>query len=129
MDLIIITCRWCEFPFYCCRSCWRGQAYCCDGCRKAGYQRNRREAQRRYRQTAKGEKQHREGENRRRYRKNAPNSKKMADTPSTTLPAWCTTIIMWTRHLVLAFKSNHFADFAVPWVNLSQNSPGGDMGN
>ncbi len=111
MYLIFITCRWCEFPFYCCRSCWRGQAYCCDFCRKSGYQKNRREAQRRYRQTAKGKKQHCEAENRRRYRKNASDSKKMDDTPSTTLPAWCTTIIMWTRHLVFGLQIKPFCRF------------------
>ena len=54
MLLISITCRWCDFSFFLCRSCWRGHAYCCDACRTAGKLQNRREAQRRYRQTEKG---------------------------------------------------------------------------
>jgi hypothetical protein len=104
LHLLVITCRWCDFPFYFCRACWRGHAYCSDFCRKAGNLKNRREAQRRYRQTDKGKKQHREAENRRRYRQIVSNSKKMDDTPSTQLPVWCTTIIMWTRHLYFGLQ-------------------------
>lgn len=104
MFLISITCRWCKFPFFLCRACWRGHVYCCDDCRKSGNLKTRREAQRRYRQTEKGKKQHREAENRRRYRKITQKIKKMDDTPSTMRPAWCTTIIIWTRHLILSLE-------------------------
>lgn len=104
MFLISIKCHWCDFPFFLCRSCWRGHAYCCDDCRRSGYLKNRSEAQRRYRQTEKGKKKHREAENRRRYRKTIQNPKKMDDTPSTTLPVWCTTVIMWTRHLIFGLQ-------------------------
>ena len=104
MFLISITCRWCNFPFFLCRACWRGHAYCCEDCRKAGNLKNRREAQRRYRQTEKGKKQHREAESRRRYRKTISQSKKMDDTSSTVLPVWCTTTIIWTRHHILSLQ-------------------------
>lgn len=104
MLLISIECRWCCFPFFICRSCWRGHAYCCDNCRRAGTLRNKREAQRRYRQTKKGKKNHCEAENRRRYRKIIQNVKNMDDTPSRVLPVWCTTTIIWTRHHILSLQ-------------------------
>ena len=54
--LINIECRWCDLTFCICRSCWRGQAYCCNICRLAGRLKNCREAQRKYRKTDKGKK-------------------------------------------------------------------------
>ena len=54
--LIKVKCRRCGTVFYVCRSCWRGQAYCSDKCRKANQREAHAEAQRRYRQTARGKK-------------------------------------------------------------------------
>ena len=104
MFLISTTCRWCCFAFYICRSCWRGQAYCCGDCRRAGTLRNKKKAQQKYRKTEKGKKQHREAENRRRYRKNRQKTKNMDDTPSTVLPVWCTTTIIWFRYQILGLQ-------------------------
>ena len=98
MLLIAINCRWCDFPFFICRACWRGHAYCCDSCRTAGNLKNRSKAQRKYRQTEKGKKNHRESENRRRYRLTKKKQKNMDDIPSTVLPVWCTALIIWTQH-------------------------------
>jgi len=57
--LRIIICECCGFVFALCRACYRGQRYCCEKCRKAGYLERRREAQRRYRQTEQGKAAHR----------------------------------------------------------------------
>ena len=61
-----VTCKWCGLRFCVCRRCWRGQAYCCDSCRKAARDHAHREAQRRYRSTSKGRESHRHAERRRR---------------------------------------------------------------
>lgn len=82
LKLISVFCRWCNTSFCVCQCCWRGQAYCSDICRRAGYLRSRRQAQQRYRQTQKGKRAHCLSENRRRYRKTPPASKKMDDTTS-----------------------------------------------
>ena len=87
--LLLVHCRWCGLPFYICRCCWRGQAYCSDECRIAGYKKRHREAQRKYRQTQKGKKVHREAENRRRHGLSQKNPKNMDDGSSTVDPAWC----------------------------------------
>jgi hypothetical protein len=84
-----IHCGWCHLIFYVCRSCWRGQRYCCDGCRLAAKRKQRCEAQRRYRQTPKGKKAHCQAENRRRHRLGKKNQKNMDDASSTRLPRWC----------------------------------------
>ena len=47
-------CRWCTGLFYVCASCFRGQAYCCDGCNVAGYADRRRAANRRHRRSPEG---------------------------------------------------------------------------
>ncbi len=91
--LILIQCRWCDFQFCICRSCWRGQAYCCDECRRAAKLKNHREAQRKYRQTEKGKKAHREAENRRRQGQNQKNLKNMDDTTSTPQCHWAMEIL------------------------------------
>ena len=111
MLLISNTCRWCCFVFYICRTCWRGHAYCCEGCRRAGTLKNKREAQRRYRQTEKGKKRHREGENRRRYRKKIQKAKNMDDTTSTVLPVWCTTIILWILFQIQGLPFRPYCQF------------------
>ncbi len=82
MELLLIFCRRCKSGFCVCRSCWRGQAYCCDACRTVSRLESRRKAQQRYRQTEKGKRAHRLSENRRRYRKNNSPSKNMDDTTS-----------------------------------------------
>ena len=84
MLLIRIRCEFCQCFFHVCRSCFRGQAYCCDICRVNGKRQKHREAQRRYRKTPKGRKNHREAENRRRQsRKGQGIVKKMDDASST----------------------------------------------
>ena len=89
MLLLLIHCRWCGLSFYICQRCWRGQAYCSDECRTAGYKKCHREAQRKYRQTQKGKKVHREAENRRRHGLSQKKTKNMDDGSSTVVPAWC----------------------------------------
>ena len=86
--LRFIQCRWCDFVFCVCRRCWRGQAYCCDQCRRAAKLRSHRKAQRKYRQTEKGKKAHRLAENRRRYRKINPPLKNMDDATTRTPSDW-----------------------------------------
>ena len=87
--LLRICCRWCDFIFFVCRSCWRGQAYCCDQCRLAGKRHSHRKAQRRYRQSPKGKKAHRQAENRRRHRLSQKIEKNMDDASSTGITCWC----------------------------------------
>lgn len=86
--LLLIQCRWCKFRFSICRSCFRGQAYCCDTCRRAARLKRHRQAQRKYRKTEKGKKNHREAENRRRHLNNQRKTKNMDDTPSTPRHPW-----------------------------------------
>ncbi len=71
IEALKIFCICCGRIFGVCRVCYRGQKYCSDACRKAGYHQNRLKAQSNYRQTAKGKKQHSESEKRRRQRKKA----------------------------------------------------------
>ncbi len=85
MKLISVKCRWCQINFYICRSCWRGQAYCSDSCRRFGYLRSHRKSQQKYRQTEKGKKAHCQSENRRRHRKKSPEIKNM-DEGTSKLP-------------------------------------------
>jgi len=86
LKLISVFCCWCGAAFHVCRSCWRGQKYCSDDCRKAANLKSHRESQRRYRQTEKGKKAHRFSENRRRERKKESDPKNM-DDKATTLPS------------------------------------------
>ena len=78
--LKIIRCRCCSQIFHVCQSCWRGQAYCCDGCRLAAQRMIHRRAQKKYRQTEKGKEAHREWERMRRMR----NYKKTVDDAGST---------------------------------------------
>jgi len=82
LKLICIKCRWCKTYFCICQHCWRGQAYCCDHCRRAGYLKLHREAQARYRASKKGKKTRRLAENRRRQKKSTPVSKNVDDGTS-----------------------------------------------
>ncbi len=71
MEIILlkaVSCRRCDRTFYICWSCWRGQAYCCEACRRNSQREAHRLAQQRYRQTAKGREAHRQAERRRRIR-------------------------------------------------------------
>jgi len=65
-----IFCGCCGRIFGVCRDCYRGQRYCSDDCRIAGYLQTHREAQGNYRQTDKGKKQHIKSEKKRRKNKN-----------------------------------------------------------
>ncbi len=82
MKLIFVACRWCGAGFHVCRRCWRGQVYCGEHCRRAGYLQAHRRRQRRYRQTEKGRKAHCLSENRRRHPELFPDSKNMDDGTS-----------------------------------------------
>lgn len=83
-ELILeIECHCCHQRFGLCRSCYRGQCYCCKRCRQIAQRKRHRLAQQRYRQTKKGRKAHREAENRRRQKKNSRNKKNMDDEAST----------------------------------------------
>lgn len=77
--LIRIDCRRCAQIFHVCRSCWRGQAYCCLECRLSAQREAHRKAQRKYRQTSKGKQTHRLQEKNRRLRQ----SKKTMDDATT----------------------------------------------
>ena len=88
MDIVLlikIRCKRCGSIFYVCRSCFRGQVYCGDRCRKASQDVAHNKAQRLYRQTEKGREAHREGERRRRIKKNEKNM----DDEGTTPPLAC----------------------------------------
>ena len=99
--LLQIQCRWCRCFFSVWRSCFRGQAYCCDSCRVAAKRENHRKAQRRYRQTLKGKKAHREAENRRRHGWSKKSEKNMDDATSTVLPSRCINRFMQTNNHIL----------------------------
>jgi hypothetical protein len=73
-------------------------------CRIAGKLKNKRKAQRRYRQTEKGKKNHREAENRRRQGLSQKNQKNMDDTPSTVLPTWSIALLMWIQNRIFGFQ-------------------------
>lgn len=111
MHLIEIQCRWCELTFCICRSCWRGQAYCCNICRLLGKLKIHREAQRRYRKTDKGKKAHCESENRRRHglsKKNQKEQKNMDDATTTVLPAWCIRLLLCIQNRIFHVqKASH----------------------
>jgi len=66
--LLWICCNCCGAVFHLCSCCYRGQVYCSQKCRTAGYRQIHSEAQKQYRQTEKGKKQHCEAEKRRRKR-------------------------------------------------------------
>ena len=99
--LRFIQCRWCDFLFCVCRRCWRGQAYCCDQCRRAAKLKSHRKAQRKYRQSEKGKKAHREAENRRRHGKNQNKQKNMDDATSTLGRKWAMALLNRFRNLNL----------------------------
>lgn len=91
--LLRIQCRWCSQPFCVCRRCWRGQAYCCDACRRKGKLKSHRKAQRKYRQTKKGKEKHCEDENRRRHGTIQKKPKNMDDATSTHRRPWAIRIL------------------------------------
>lgn len=83
--LLQIKCKYCQQCFLLCRSCYRGQCYCCGRCRFIAQREARRRAQQRYRLTKKGRKAHREAERRRRIRKTR-NIQKTVDDKGSTPP-------------------------------------------
>ena len=99
--LVEVCCRWCGVRFCVCQRCWRGQAYCCEGCQRLGRRRVHREAQRRYRQTPKGKKAHRQGENRRRHGLSKRDEKKMDDSSSKGLPWRVIGLLVYARLLMV----------------------------
>jgi len=82
--LRVICCGWCHLFFCVCQSCWRGQAYCSNECRKARQIHVHREAQRRYRKKEKGRLAHLKAQ--RRYRMRLV-EKSVADRGSTIQPS------------------------------------------
>ena len=82
MEIVLlkrIECRGCAQIFNVCRSCWRGQAYCCQECRRAAQKEIHCKAQRKYRQTEKGKQAHCRQEKNRRLRQS---EKTMDDAPT-----------------------------------------------
>lgn len=125
--LIPIHCRWCSLDFYICRPCFRGQAYCSDGCRIEGRLKNRRKAQRKYRGTLKGKKAHCEAENRRRHGWSKKNQKNMDDPTTTVLPAWCINLLIFTQLLILRarawFDRTGRCHFCGSWGQIVEEFP------
>ena len=109
--LILIQCRWCDFQFCICRSCWRGQAYCCDQCRRAAKLKNKRKAQRKYRQTQKGKKNHCEAENRRRHGNNQRKPKNMDDATSPPRHPWAMKVLTRIRNRTWRIDIGPFCHF------------------
>ena len=71
MEIVLlkrIECKRCFQIFYVCRSCWRGQAYCCQECRQEARKEAHCKAQKKYRQTPKGKEAHRRQEKNKRLR-------------------------------------------------------------
>ncbi len=92
--LLQIQCNYCQQGFLLCRSCYRGQCYCCSRCRFIAQRDSHRYAQQQYRQTDKGRKAHRKAEKRRRDRNNRKTSK-FVDDEGSTPPV---------PHVILSFK-------------------------
>ena len=92
--LLQIQCKHCRQYFLLCRSCFRGQKYCCLRCRFIAQREARRRAQQRYRQTEKGRKAHREAERRRRI-KISRNTQKTVDDVSS--PPSTSRVILFSR--------------------------------
>jgi len=109
--LILIQCRWCDFHFCICRSCFRGQAYCCGECRRAAKRKNHCKAQRKYRQTQKGQKNHREAENRRRHGNNQSKPKNMDDATSTPRHPWAMKMLSRIRNCTWRIDIGPFCHF------------------
>lgn len=69
LELLLIRCRHCGEYFFICRRCYRGHIYCSVACRKKGYRKRHREAQKRYRDKDEKKKLRSEAEQKRRYQK------------------------------------------------------------
>lgn len=105
-----VECHWCYKIFYVCQRCWRGQAYCSEGCSRAGAHHAHREAQRRYRQTSYGREAHREAERRRRMR---IIKKTVDDGTSTPVSTRCTLSSSYSQAGV---KADNF--YSKTWRNI-----------
>ena len=77
--LIQIECKCCHQNFFLCRSCYKGQIYCCEYCRATTKKIAHRKAQSKYRTSEKGRKANRITQRRRRIKKN---EKSVADRGS-----------------------------------------------
>lgn len=60
VPLLRRVCRWCGAVFGVCRSCFRGQHYCGDGCRKEARAEGHRESNRKHQRTQEGRDDHRD---------------------------------------------------------------------
>ena len=67
--LLQLFCGWCRARFFLCRSCYRGEGYCGEACRKASRLAIRRRAEARYRRSAGGRRQRAERSHYRRQRR------------------------------------------------------------
>jgi hypothetical protein len=54
LDGVEVTCAWCGRERLICRSCWRGQRYCCDACQAAAREVQVEKANRDYADSEKG---------------------------------------------------------------------------
>ncbi len=68
--LIQIKCKCCFQSFFLCRSCYKGQVYCCENCRILTKKVAHRLAQSKYRTSEKGRKANRIAQRKRRIKKN-----------------------------------------------------------
>lgn len=72
-DVVIqICCACCAKVFVLCRSCYRGQVYCDDACRKNGTRRRQRLARSRHQRTPEGRRDHRDRMRALRSRRRSP---------------------------------------------------------
>jgi|SaaInlV_200m_DNA_3_1039701.scaffolds.fasta_scaffold03768_1 hypothetical protein len=80
--LIQIECKCCHQNFFLCRSCYKGQIYCCEYCRGTAKKIAHRKAQNKYRTSEKGRKANKIAQRRRRIK---INKKSVADRGSISL--------------------------------------------
>lgn len=66
--LIQICCLECGIYFCICRKCHKGQCYCSDKCRRIGYRKKHRKAQKKYRESGNGKEKRRIYAQKYRYR-------------------------------------------------------------
>ena len=79
--LRVVQCRCCGCLFHICRSCWRGQAYCGERCRRIRQRQLHREAQSKYRHSKNGKETRRLYEKTKNSKKNKLNPGDDSSTP------------------------------------------------
>ena len=79
--LRVVQCRCCGCFFHVCRSCWRGQAYCGERCRRIRQRQLHRKAQGKYRNSKKGKERRRLYEKTKKSKKNGLNPGDDSSTP------------------------------------------------